>query len=125
MQFVKPPQGVDTFEASLDRAWDQPLVRRKWPVRYDSLEPLAMAMDLIIIVVASLLSSVSYHLYEADAHIDPGKSIGTGILVSALLVSLLKIHGMYRPTELLGLRNQIRAVCLACISVFLLLPGTI
>src|SRR3954470_1866511 len=110
MQFIKHPPGVENFGAgSVDALDQQASVRRKWPVRYDSLEPLAMAMDFIMIVVASLLSGLSYHLYD-PAQTDPGKLVGAGILVSALFVPLLKIRGMYRPTELLTLRHQIHAV---------------
>jgi hypothetical protein len=36
-----------------------------------------------------------------------------------------KIRGMYKPTELLVLANQVRAVCLTWITVFLLLAGAI
>ena len=56
---------------------------------------------------------------------DIGKSLGSAILVSALFISLMKIRGMYRPAELRLLRNQIHAVCVAWISVFLLLAGTV
>src|SRR4029079_15945599 len=66
-----------------------------------------------------------YHLQESGTPVDLSKSVGAGILVSALLISLLKIRGMYRPAELLVLRHQIRAVFLAWISVFLLLAATV
>jgi len=56
---------------------------------------------------------------------DIGKSVGSAMLVSALFISVMKIRGMYRPTELLILRNQLRGVCLAWIGVFLLLAATV
>src|SRR3954453_6591167 len=126
MQLVKHPPGVEISDAASVRALSkEPFGGRKWPIRYDSLEPLAMATDLITIVLASVFSGLSYHLHESGTPVDLSKSIGAGILVSTLFVSLLKIRGMYRPTELLVLRNQVRAVCLAWISVFLLLAGTV
>src|SRR4051794_2261453 len=126
MQLVKHPPGVEISDAASVRALSkEPFGARRWPIRYDSLEPLAMATDFITIVLASVLSGLSYHLHEAAAPVDLSKSLGAGILVSTLFVLLLKIRGMYRPTELLVLRNQIRAVCLAWISVFLLLAGTV
>src|SRR3954447_20953975 len=126
MQLVKHPLGVEISDAASVRALSkEPFGGRKWPIRYDSLEPLAMATDFITIVLASVLSGLSYHLHEAGTPVDLSKSIGAGILVSTLFVSLLKIRGMYRPTELLVLRKQICAVCLAWISVFLLLAGTV
>src|SRR5215208_1733302 len=126
MNFVKHPAGVDISDAGSVRALDaEPYGARKWPIHYDSVEPLAIATDFVTIVVASLLSSLSYHLQESGAQIDFSKSFGSGILVSALFISLLKSRGMYGPTELLGLRHQIRAICVAWTSVFLLLAGTV
>jgi putative colanic acid biosynthesis UDP-glucose lipid carrier transferase len=90
------------------------------------VEPLAIVTDLATIVLASVLSGLSYHLFqEPGTPVDVGKSLGSAILVSALFISLMKIRGMYRPAELLVLRNQIRAICLTWMSVFLLLAGTV
>jgi putative colanic acid biosynthesis UDP-glucose lipid carrier transferase len=99
--------------------------RRKWPIHYDSVEPLAVVADVATITLASVLSGFLYHLYGTGTADEFGKSVGAAILVSALFISVMKIRGMYRPTELLILRNQIRGVCLAWISVFLLLAGTV
>src|SRR3954452_359514 len=100
MQFGKHPTGVDLSDARSVRALnEEPFGPRRWPIRYDSLEPLAMATDLITIVSASVLAGLSYHAQESGAPVDFGKSIGAGILVSALFVSLMKLRGMYRPTE--------------------------
>jgi putative colanic acid biosynthesis UDP-glucose lipid carrier transferase len=126
MNFVKQPIGVDLSDGVSARGLDeQPRGGRKWPIHYDSLERLAIAADLATIVLASVFSGLSYHLQESGTPGDVGKSLGSAILVSALFISLMKIRGMYRPTELLVLRNQIRAVCLAWTSVFLLLAGTV
>src|SRR4051794_3711791 len=124
MQFVHNPPGVDISDPHSVRALNAEPEGRKWPIRYDNLEPLAIATDFLTIISASILSGLSYHFQESTP-VDVGKSIGAGILVSTLFVSLMKIRGMYRPTELLVLRNQIRAVCLAWMSVFLLLAGTV
>jgi putative colanic acid biosynthesis UDP-glucose lipid carrier transferase len=98
---------------------------RKWPIHYDSVEPLAVVADLATIILASVFSGFLYHFHtgELPSHIE--KSIGSAILVSALFVSVMKIRGLYRPTELLLLRNQVRGVCVAWIGVFLLLAGTV
>jgi putative colanic acid biosynthesis UDP-glucose lipid carrier transferase len=126
MNFVKQPIGVDRSDGDSVRGLaEQPHGGRKWPIHYDSVGPLAIVADLATIVLASVFSSLSYHLQESGTPGDVGKSLGSAILVSALFISLMKIRGMYRPTELLVLRNQIRAVCLAWTSVFLLLAGTV
>src|SRR5437667_5166877 len=68
---------------------------------------------------------LSYHSQESEMAAEIGKALGRAILVAALFISLMKIRGMYRPIELLVVRNQIRAVCAAWTGVFLLLAGTV
>jgi putative colanic acid biosysnthesis UDP-glucose lipid carrier transferase len=127
MNFVKHPIGVDLSDGVSVPALDGQSHRgRKWPIRYDSVEPLAIVTDLATIVLASVFACLSYHLFqESGAPLDVGKALGSAILVSALFISLMKIRGMYRPAELLVLRNQVRAICLTWMSVFLLLAGTV
>ena len=124
MNFGKQPIGVDISEGVSARGLE-PHAGRKWPIHYDSVEPLAIVTDLATIIFTSVFSGFSYHLQEWDTPGDISKYLGSAILVSILFISLMKIRGMYRPTELLVLRNQIRAVCLAWIGVFLLLAGTV
>src|SRR5258708_27297735 len=126
MNFVKQPIGVELSDGVSVSGLDEQLRgARKWPINYDSVEPLAIVTDLATIVLASVLSGLSYHLFQEPAPVHVGKSLGSAILVSALFISLMKIRGMYRPAELLVLRNQIRAICLTWISVFLLLAATV
>jgi putative colanic acid biosynthesis UDP-glucose lipid carrier transferase len=126
MKFGNHPIGAEISDAGAVRALElQPYARRKWPIRYDSLEGLAAATDFVAIVLVSVLSGLLYRFHDSGGPIDLSKSVGSGILVSALFISLLKLQGMYGPTELLLFRNQIRAVCLTWISVFLLLAGTV
>jgi putative colanic acid biosysnthesis UDP-glucose lipid carrier transferase len=126
MNFVKQPIGVEIADGvSVHGLDEQPYGGSKWPIHYDSVELLAILVDFATIVLASVFSGFLYHLQESGMPGDVGKSLGSGILVSALFISLMKIRRMYRPTELLLLRNQISAVCLAWISVFLLLAGTV
>src|SRR5258708_11982236 len=125
MNFVRQQMGAGIWGAFSARGLQQPLGGRKWPIQYDSVEPLAILFDLATIVLASVFAGLSYHLQESGTTGDVGQSLGSAILVSALFISLMKIRGMYRPTQLLVLRNQIRAVCLAWMSVFLLLSGSV
>jgi putative colanic acid biosynthesis UDP-glucose lipid carrier transferase len=122
--FVKQPVGVDASDGVSVRGLEQPHGGRKWPIHYDSVEPLAIVADLATIVLASAFSELSYHL-QSGTPADFGKSLGSAILVSTLFISLMKIRRMYGPAELLALRSQIRAVFLAWTSVFLLLAGTV
>lgn len=101
------------------------LYGRRWPIKFDSAEPLAAVADLVTIVSAALMSGWLYGLVTQKASIDFPGYVGPAVLVSALFILVMKIRGMYRPGELLALRKQIRAVCIAWISVFLLLLATI
>lgn len=99
---------------------------RKWPIRYESIAPLVLLADCATILVASVVSAAIYQFHGGGGMTaDPGKALGSATIVSALFVSLLKIQDMYRPTELLVLRSQIRTVCLVWSCVFLLLAGTV
>jgi putative colanic acid biosynthesis UDP-glucose lipid carrier transferase len=126
MNFIERRIGVEVPDDVSARGLDElPLGERKWPIRYDSIEPLAVVADLATITLSSVISGFLYPLHEIGTPGDIGKSIGSAILVSVLFISVMKIRRMYGPTELLNLRNQVRGVCLAWISVFLLLAGTV
>jgi putative colanic acid biosysnthesis UDP-glucose lipid carrier transferase len=99
---------------------------RKWPIRYDFIEPLTILADIATIVLSSLIAGPLYHYFlNTETANYVSKSLGSAIIVSVLFISLMKIRGMYEPVELLVLPRQIRAVWLAWISAFLLLAGTI
>jgi putative colanic acid biosynthesis UDP-glucose lipid carrier transferase len=125
MSLVKEPMGEQVSDGVSAGGLDGPQLLRKWPIHYASVEPIAVVIDLATIVVVSVVSGLSYHLQDPATSGDIGKSLGSAILVSALFISLMKLRRMYRPIELMALRNQIRAVCLAWTSVFLLLAGTV
>src|SRR5947209_7119183 len=126
MNFVEQPIRREVSDGVSDSGLRKPPYgARKWPIHYDSVEPLAIVADLATIVLISVFCGLSYHLQESGTSGDVGKSVGSAILVAALFTSSMKIRGMYRPTELLLLRNQIRAVCLAWTSVILLLAGAV
>ena len=97
----------------------------KWPIQYDSIELFAIIADLITITLISVLCGVVYDLLGSTTPDFLAKSLGSAILASALFISVMKSRGMYKPTELLVLRNQIRGVCLAWTGVFLLLAGAV
>lgn len=96
---------------------------RSWPIRYQAIEPLAILADFAAIFLASVVAAQLARIEGLP--VDLGKATGSVIIVSALFVCLLKIRGLYRPTELLMLRNQIRAVGLAWTSVFVLLAAVV
>lgn len=106
-----------------DRISPGPAVSRghKWPIRYDSIEYVALCADIATILFASVACTLLYRAQNGQATGDLSNALGLALVSAACLVSLLKTRGLYRPIELLVLRNQIRAVCLAWTSLFLLI----
>lgn len=98
---------------------------RKWPLRYDSVEPTAILIDAAIILSASILAGIICHYRAFGTAGDIIQYFGSAMVVAALFISLMRTRGMYRPKELLALRSQIRAVCLRWVAVLLLLAGTV
>src|SRR2546429_4760428 len=70
---------------------------RKWPIRYGSIELVAICIDLATIVLASIVSVFFYRLCIGWNAAGLANSIGSAIVVSAMFVSLLKMQGMYNP----------------------------
>ncbi|MDA9526874.1 exopolysaccharide biosynthesis polyprenyl glycosylphosphotransferase [Bradyrhizobium sp. CCBAU 25338] len=94
-------------------------VEQKWPIRYDSIELLALCADIATILFASVISV----LWAQDGVLagDWSSVFGLAIAVSAAFASSLRARGLYRPIELLVLRSQIRAICVAWTSLFLVI----
>src|SRR4051794_39364434 len=90
---------------------------RTWPVRYESIEFVALCADAVTILFTSILSALLYKLHSGGASSELGKAFGCAIFASAFFISVIKANGLYRLTELLVLRSQIRAVWMAWISL--------
>jgi Undecaprenyl-phosphate glucose phosphotransferase len=95
--------------------------QRRWPIRYQAIEPLAMLAD-VIAILASCLLAAALNGSESRGF---GKALGAAIVIAALFVCLLKMKELYRPQELLALRNQARAVAIAWTQVFVLLAAAV
>ena len=123
MNFINRHIAADLHEGVALEEHSRPLdAQRKWPIRYGSVELVAICADLGTLLLASVISAFLYWIHgNGTAHL--GSAIGSTIFVSAMLVLLLKVQGMYRPCELLVLRSQIRAVCGALLFAFLLLAA--
>lgn len=98
-----------------------PRVERRWPIHYQAIEPLAALADIGAILLSSLLAALITHVGGRPTDFE--KALGEAIIVSALFVSSLRICGLYRPVELMGLRNQVCAIALAWTSVFVVIAA--
>ena len=90
MNFVEQPIRRDVSGRFPDRGFgERPQGARKWPIRYDSLELLAMVADVATIVFISVFCGLWYHFQASGTPGEIGKSFGSAILVSALFISLM------------------------------------
>lgn len=125
MNFINRQFAANIPSEAVPRDFTPPRAERRWPIRYKSIEGFAIFADLATILLASVLSTLLYNLHSGWTATDLGKAVGSAIVVSALFVCLLKIHGRYRPAELLVMRDQIHAVLLGWIFAFLLLASAV
>ncbi|MCP3390706.1 exopolysaccharide biosynthesis polyprenyl glycosylphosphotransferase [Bradyrhizobium sp. CCGB12] len=97
---------------------EPPVFRQhKWPLRYDAVEYVALCADIAIILFASVVSTFLYQVQNGQAAANLSDAVGLALVSAACLVCLLKTRGLYQPVELLVLRNQIRAVSIAWMSL--------
>jgi putative colanic acid biosynthesis UDP-glucose lipid carrier transferase len=120
MNFVSRHVRYNISDASRISSQSSLAAERKWPIRYESIEFLAISIDIATILFASILSALLYQMQSGGTSVELGKALGSAIIAAALFVSALKTNGLYKPTELLVLRSQIRAVCLAWMTWLLL-----
>lgn len=94
------------------------LCEGKWPVRYDSVELVAICADIATILFAGLLSALLSHGIAAAGEL--ARTCGYAAVAALLFVYVVNNGGLYRPTELLVFRSQVRAVCIAWTSLLVL-----
>ena len=90
----------------------------KWTISYRAISPLAMAVDVLIIVSACLLSGVAYHLEYFGRVGNLEQFFGFGVAVAALFIALAKNRNLYAITELLNFKSQSRQVTTLWAIVF-------
>src|SRR4051812_24532843 len=90
----------------------------KWAVRYDSVEFVVICADIATIQFATLLSALLSTGGPTPAGLP--QAFGYAAAAAICLVYILKGWGLYRPTELLVLRSQVRSICLTWILLHVL-----
>ncbi|MFY9894936.1 MAG: undecaprenyl-phosphate glucose phosphotransferase [Xanthobacteraceae bacterium] len=97
----------------------------KWLISYRSIEPIALASDVVTVFFSAVLSGVIYHLESIGTSGDIIQYVGSAAVVSALFISLMVGRNLYNPAELLDVKTQIHSVAVIWIGVFLFLAGVV
>lgn len=112
------------FETAQDSGLaNSPTQDRKWPVRYDSVELLALLADIATIVTASVIAAFAHKLLLGPPQ-ETSRLVGVALPISVVFVAIAKSCNMYLPKALLDLRNQVRAVSAIWLGVSVLLVAT-
>ena len=96
---------------------------RKWTIPYAAIAPIAITFDVLIIFLASIGASTTYHLYALGETANLLQFGGLASIVAALFITLGKSTSLYNAPHLLTLRSQIPRVTINLIGIFLFLSG--
>jgi len=77
-----------------------------WRIPFWSIEPLACALDCIIIIGSSILSGVAYHRWALGGGGDFETSLAVGLLVALNFTTILISRGSYKPFNLISFKAR-------------------
>ena len=97
--------------------------RRKWTIPYRAIQPVAMAVDALVIFAASIVSGVTYHLEFVYGPGNLEQYIGSAAVVAALFIALAKSRNLYDLGQLLNFKLQVRSIAIKWSIVFLFLTA--
>lgn len=81
-----------------------------WPIAYTSIEAIVCALDILLIVAASVACGAIYHSLVHQNDIDLVRHIATAAVVCAIFVPLFRNRGLYDPSSLVNWQLQTRKI---------------
>src|SRR5258705_6067884 len=81
-----------------------------WPIAYTSIEPIVCALDILLIVAASVACGAVYNILFLQIDIDLVRHMATAAVVCAVFVPLVRKRGLYEPSSLVNLNLQTRKI---------------
>jgi hypothetical protein len=94
------------------------LTTASWRIPFRSVEPLAWALDCIIILTSSILSGYAYHRWVVGGGGDVETSLAVGLLVAVNFTTVLAARGSYKPLSLIALQSRIKEAVTIWLIVF-------
>ena len=91
-----------------------------WPISYASIEAIVCALDILLIVAASVSGGAIYsHLFHQN-DIDLVRHIATAAVVCAVFVPLFRNRGLYDPSSLVNWNLQTRKIVVLWVVTLLI-----
>jgi putative colanic acid biosynthesis UDP-glucose lipid carrier transferase len=81
-----------------------------WPITYASIEPIVCALDILLIVAASVACGAIYSKILHQNDIDLVRHLATAAVVCAVFVPLFRNRGLYDPASLVNWSLQTRKI---------------
>jgi Undecaprenyl-phosphate glucose phosphotransferase len=91
------------------------------PLTLSAFGPLAMAIDVVIILLAALATGIVYHRYVLDSWFDLDAIAAVGAWVALFFCGIMELRRRYTPERLLSPLGALRDVALAWTATFALL----
>src|SRR5947209_13277259 len=82
----------------------------RWPIAYASIEPIVCALDIVLIVAASVACGAIYSSLALQTDIDLLRHVATAAVVCAVFVPLFRKRGLYDPSALVNWSLQTRKI---------------
>jgi len=107
-----PPEIIATDRTIATSALESDSARGTscWPIAYTSIEPIVCALDILLIVAASVACGAVYNILFLQIDIDLVRHMATAAVVCAVFVPLFRKRGLYEPSSLVNLNLQTRKI---------------
>ena len=119
---VAPEAGTAAFRRSALRT----SAERRWrlPIAYRAIPPIALAIDLAIIVLSAVGAEFLYHNVPSEFEGEFSHTLAAAVFVAILFVAVMRIQKLYSPARLIVIDDQARSVLAAwCGAFFILASG--
>src|ERR1700734_3867474 len=113
--------------SGLARASTRPLLdgerRGRLPIAYGSIAPLALGVDLALILGSATFAETVYHKIPDEFGGEFSHTLAAAIFVAILFVAAMRVQKLYSPTRLMVWDDQARSVLGAWCGAFLILAS--
>jgi Undecaprenyl-phosphate glucose phosphotransferase len=96
-----------------------------WPIPYNSVGPTVCALDIALIITASVVTGTIYSHVFHESTVDLVRYASTAIVVSAIFVPIFRYRNLYDPGSLVNWGLQIRNIVILWTVTLLVFAGSL